>query len=262
MRNRTDKERRHLTEREDDYDEQREHDFEFEGGGPWRSSESAQQARRGEREPDFDEHEGASRQNWRRRQQRHSGDESRYRQRQSERQDYRNPPASYRQQGFGSLEYESQHQFDYGEERGYGYEPSPEAARERRRSGLTGFGFGMAGYAGGQAESASHGQHTGKGPKGYRRADDRILEEVSDQLTAHGDIDPSDVEVKVENGEVTLIGRVDGRHAKRLAEEIAENVSGVVDVINQIRVRRHGHGQPGLELPTNRQPETPPSADQ
>lgn len=51
-------------------------------------------------------------------------------------------------------------------------------------------------------------------------------------------IDATDVEVTVHNGEVTLRGQVDHRHAKRLAEDIAESVLGVKDVNNQIKIRQ------------------------
>jgi PleD family two-component response regulator len=77
----------------------------------------------------------------------------------------------------------------------------------------------------------------GRGPKGYRRSDDRIREDVNEELTRHPDIDPSDIEVRVEQCEVTLTGTVDHRHAKRLAEDLAERVSGVTEVHNQIRVK-------------------------
>ncbi len=82
------------------------------------------------------------------------------------------------------------------------------------------------------------GQFAGRGPRGYQRSDDRIKEDVNDRLTEHGDIDASDVEVDVQNGEVTLRGTVDSRHAKRLAEDIADSVSGVRDVRNELRVQR------------------------
>lgn len=82
----------------------------------------------------------------------------------------------------------------------------------------------------------SQGQYSGRGPKGYRRGDERIQEDISEQLTQHPDVDASEIEVKVSNGEVTLTGTVDHREAKRLAEDIAEQVSGVSEVQNQIRV--------------------------
>jgi hypothetical protein len=51
------------------------------------------------------------------------------------------------------------------------------------------------------------------------------------------DIDVGEVEVQVSSGQVTLSGTVEDRHTKREAETIAEGVSGVKDVSNQIRVR-------------------------
>lgn len=78
----------------------------------------------------------------------------------------------------------------------------------------------------------------GRGPKNYRRSDERIQEEINEELTRHPDLDATDVEVRVDAGTVSLSGMVDSRHAKRLAEDICESVSGVQDVENQLRVRR------------------------
>jgi osmotically-inducible protein OsmY len=76
----------------------------------------------------------------------------------------------------------------------------------------------------------------GRGPKGYRRSDERIHEDVCDCLTDHPEVDASEIEVEVHHGEVTLAGTVESRYAKRLAEDIAEAVSGVHDVHNRLRV--------------------------
>jgi hypothetical protein len=77
-----------------------------------------------------------------------------------------------------------------------------------------------------------------RGPKGYKRTDDRIREDVNDRLAEQSRFDPSDMEVQVANGEVTLTGSVRFRFEKFLAEEIADDVSGVNEVHNQLRVRR------------------------
>jgi len=77
-----------------------------------------------------------------------------------------------------------------------------------------------------------------RGPKGYKRSDERIREDVNDRLSMQDDLDPSEIEVAVSNGEVTLTGSVMSRHEKFLAEEIADDVSGVTDVHNQLRVAR------------------------
>jgi hypothetical protein len=71
----------------------------------------------------------------------------------------------------------------------------------------------------------------------------RSSREINEILTRHGDIDATDIEVRVQQGEVTLTGTVNDRWAKRLAEDIAEDVVGVTDVQNQLRVRRASESQ-------------------
>jgi hypothetical protein len=83
----------------------------------------------------------------------------------------------------------------------------------------------------------SAGPFVGKGPRGYQRSDERIREEVNDRLTAHGDIDATDIECQVANGEVTLVGYVNNRREKHAAEDLANDVAGVHDVHNRLRIR-------------------------
>jgi osmotically-inducible protein OsmY len=80
------------------------------------------------------------------------------------------------------------------------------------------------------------GMYAGRGPRGYRRSDERIREDVNEFLTDDWHVDASDIEVSVDNGVVTLVGRVGSRAEKRRAEDVAESVSGVTDVSNQLRV--------------------------
>ena len=87
------------------------------------------------------------------------------------------------------------------------------------------------------SEMQGEGLHKGKGPRNYRRSDNRIQEDINDRLTDDPDVDASEVEVVVQNGQVTLTGTVDDRQAKRRAEDIAESVSGVAHVENRIKVR-------------------------
>ena len=61
------------------------------------------------------------------------------------------------------------------------------------------------------------GPYVGRGPRGYKRPDDRIREDVCERLTEHGQVDASDIEIKVDNAEVTLTGNVVSRQAKRTA---------------------------------------------
>lgn len=82
--------------------------------------------------------------------------------------------------------------------------------------------------------------HRGKGPAGYTRSDERIRENVCEALADDDRVDASNIEVTVKNGEVTLTGTVDDRQSKRIAEECIENLSGVKDVQNQLRVGSTG----------------------
>jgi osmotically-inducible protein OsmY len=84
------------------------------------------------------------------------------------------------------------------------------------------------------------GKHRGKGPRSYQRSDVRIREDVNDALTEDRYLDASDIEVTVQNGEVILSGTVDDRNAKRRAEDIAEQLSGVKHLENRLRTRRSG----------------------
>ena len=82
------------------------------------------------------------------------------------------------------------------------------------------------------------GMHRGRGPKGYQRSDARITEDVNDRLTEDPHVDASEIEVRVENREVTLTGTVNSRFEKRHAEDLAESVSGVTHVQNNLRVQQ------------------------
>jgi hypothetical protein len=82
----------------------------------------------------------------------------------------------------------------------------------------------------------TRGPFSGRGPKGYQRSDERIREDVCDVFCEHGALDASDVEVQVIGRVVTLIGFVPTRSQKRLAEDLADSVSGVNEVHNQLRL--------------------------
>jgi osmotically-inducible protein OsmY len=81
------------------------------------------------------------------------------------------------------------------------------------------------------------GTHAGKGPESYRRTDDRIREDVNDRLTDKWNVDASDIEVHVVDGEVVLSGFVSDRYQKRAAEDAAESVRGVRNVENRLRIQ-------------------------
>jgi osmotically-inducible protein OsmY len=90
----------------------------------------------------------------------------------------------------------------------------------------------------GEDANRTRGEHKGKGPRGYTRSDERIKEDVCDRLYDDSYVDASEVEVKVEGSEVILTGTVHSREEKRRAEDLAEAISGVRNVQNQLKVQR------------------------
>lgn len=90
-------------------------------------------------------------------------------------------------------------------------------------------------FRGGDYESG--GRYSGYGPRNYTRSDSRIQEDLCERLTEAPDIDPSDIEVRVSEGTVTLEGSVEERWMKHRAEDLADGCGGVRSVENRIRVK-------------------------
>jgi osmotically-inducible protein OsmY len=84
-------------------------------------------------------------------------------------------------------------------------------------------------------EPGMSGRYRGVGPKNYARSDERVHEEVC-ELLADADVDASEIDVKVQDGEVTLEGTVHDRWSKREAENIACRARGVKDCHNRLRI--------------------------
>ena len=78
--------------------------------------------------------------------------------------------------------------------------------------------------------------HAGRGPKNYQRSDERIHEDACERLTRAHDVDASQIEVSVKDGEITLEGTVPERRMKHGAEDCLESVSGARQVHNRLRV--------------------------
>jgi hypothetical protein len=149
---------------------------------------------------------------------------------------------------------------DYHEDRGgYG---SRDWERERDDRGLFSSSYsGEYGDAGdqrgrgfrsGRSSATSveqrRGPHSGKGPKGYQRSDQRIIEDVNEALTQHGDLDATEIAVKCESGGVVVLsGTVGSRQEKRAAEDCIEDLHGVNDVRNELRVQSSARGSESAE---------------
>ena len=82
------------------------------------------------------------------------------------------------------------------------------------------------------------GPHKGKGPKDYRRSEDRIREDVCYRLADDDMVDASDINVEIKDNEVILTGTVSSREEKRRAEDLVESIYGIQNVENRLRVNR------------------------
>jgi hypothetical protein len=101
---------------------------------------------------------------------------------------------------------------------------------------MSGNQFALVGSPWGAGPSVIARQRNRKGPKGYTRSDERIREDVCDCLMQDWDIDPQEIEVSVNDCQVTLGGAVATRDEKFRAEQDAASVLGVKDVSNNLRV--------------------------
>lgn len=79
---------------------------------------------------------------------------------------------------------------------------------------------------------------SGIGPKGYKRTDERLQDEVCDLLAKDRNIDASNLFVAVENGIVKLAGTVPKREDRYLVERAVDGIWGIVDIENGIKVGR------------------------
>ena len=164
---------------------------------------------------------------------------------------YRGPHGYDRE--FGSRErYEGQGSYGYdrdynryrgggGRESGGRYERSP----------------GMAGLYTDLDEGRERGRHVGRGPSNYQRSDERIHEDVNEELTRHPDLDATHIQVQVKDRTVTLKGTVESRQAKRMAEHCADRVSGVADVQNNLRIQHGPENGGGVTANQSAGPESP-----
>jgi osmotically-inducible protein OsmY len=69
-------------------------------------------------------------------------------------------------------------------------------------------------------------------------ADETIADDVRAAIERNSNVDIEDVTIEVEDGTVTLSGRVPNLSARRAAIRAAEFTGGVVDVVDELTIRR------------------------
>ncbi|HVY80191.1 MAG TPA: BON domain-containing protein [Steroidobacteraceae bacterium] len=75
-----------------------------------------------------------------------------------------------------------------------------------------------------------------RGPKNYRRSDERLLEDIYLHLLNNPALDSSDVSIEVHRGVATLSGTVPTRHMKHEMEDLILAIPGIEEVHNRVKV--------------------------
>lgn len=78
--------------------------------------------------------------------------------------------------------------------------------------------------------------------KGPRKSDNVIYEEICELLMQTPQIDSTEVDVIVQDGDVTLKGFVENREVRAMAEELATEIEGVHSVYNQLTAIYNSEG--------------------
>jgi len=87
-------------------------------------------------------------------------------------------------------------------------------------------------------KNADRREPNARGFVGYDASDERIEREMNDHLAEHSYIDTTEIVVTVKDGEITLTGSVPDNDQKNYVEEVAQKVSGVTHVHNQLMIKK------------------------
>jgi hypothetical protein len=141
-------------------------------------------------------------------------------------------------QGFGH-DYRQGYRHDYtGRDYSAGLFSSPGEFSPSTGMGGMGRALGLDADDDSWGKTAPTTDYSGRGPKNWRRSDERIREDVSEALERDPKIDASEIEVDVKDGVVILKGSVEHRRHKRMSEDVIDMIPGVKDIRNEVSVNQ------------------------
>lgn len=99
-------------------------------------------------------------------------------------------------------------------------------------------GFGAAGTSWNWDLSTDHlnPYYRGRGPKGWMLSDEKLKERVCEVLYHSYEVDPSEMEVTVEDRTVYLKGKIKSEGMRTVAEDLVASIPGVEDVFTQLKI--------------------------
>ena len=68
------------------------------------------------------------------------------------------------------------------------------------------------------------------------------MDDIQDRLCQDPQLDATEIDVKIEKGEVILTGFVPDKQSKRRAEDVVETVAGIKQLENRLRTHVPGRG--------------------
>lgn len=153
---------------------------------------------------------------------------------------YRNMPAVTNRQWGAESRGDEAWSYGYEGQGGYGDFTQGGYGESQGRHAQSGHGRGGSDLGEHPPRSGTAGRpiggHRGRGPRDYVRSDERIADDLIGRMTDHDRLDATQILVSVEDGVVTLTGEVPERRMKHMAEDLADEVRGVRDIENRIRV--------------------------
>lgn len=90
--------------------------------------------------------------------------------------------------------------------------------------------------------------YRGRGPRGYRRSDERIREDICEWLSHDPALDASDIDIAVAAQEVTLSGTVRDNDQLQRLERCVWDVRGVRLVQNNVRVQQRSWARESRQM--------------
>lgn len=72
----------------------------------------------------------------------------------------------------------------------------------------------------------------------FEVSDEALRNVIRERLLSLNEVDWHNFDIQVDHGVVKLLGEVPGRHAKRLAEACLQDVEGIRNIENRLKVQR------------------------
>lgn len=142
--------------------------------------------------------------------------------------------------GVTGIPFEDDEAFDEKSDRGEAYYYEGNNQEPERNADL---GMGPSGTSW-NAKLRGQINFSGVGPKGWKMSDEKLRQRVCEVLTHSHEVDPTEIEVRVEDGIAYLKGFIKSRGMKRVAMDLVDSIPGIEDVFTQLQIKDTSNFRP------------------